>query len=136
LSPDLLSLVFGNIFLSAGGVTTRGMNDLDSASGDEIFGVVDSGVFLCIDGENLGIKLFLSAAEYDDDILGAGDLASGDGALLLPTGGVLGWGGGVPMSLLCGGGVRLELGARVNLFGEGSRLDFDLCITGPGLFDL
>ena len=123
---------------NAGGVTTRGIKDFVSANGEEIFGVVedDSGVFLCWEGENLGIKLFLSPAEYDEDILGAGDRARGEGALLLPTGGVLGWGGGVPMSLLCGGGVRLELGARVNLFGEGSRLDLDLCITGPGLFDL
>ena len=137
MSPDLLSPVLGNIFLSAGGVTTLGIRDLLSAKGDATLGVVDdSGVFRCSDGENFGIKLFLSPAEYDDDILGAGDLANGEGALLLPTGGVLGCGGGVPISLLCGGGVLLELGARVNLFGEGSRFDFDLCITGAGLVDL
>ena len=68
-------------------------------------------------------------------MLGAGDLANGEGARLLPTGGVLGCGGGVPISLLCGGGVLLELGARENLF-ECSRLDLDRCITGFGLLDL
>ena len=70
---------------------------------------------------------------------GAGDLARGEGARLLPTGGVLGWGGGVPMFRLTGGGVRLMLGSRENLFGDGSRLDLDLCITGSelaGLLDL
>ena len=70
---------------------------------------------------------------------GAGDLARGEGALLLPTGGVLGWGGGVPMFRLTGGGVRLRLGSSENLFGDGSRLDLDLCITGrelAGLLDL
>ena len=62
-SADVFSLVLGNIFLRAGGVTTRGMKDLLSARGEvglEVFGVAP-GVFLCILGENLGIRLFLSA---------------------------------------------------------------------------
>ena len=47
--------------------------------------------FLCSPGENLGIKLFLSdPAVYDEVILGAGERARGEGALLLPTGGVFG----------------------------------------------
>ena len=41
-------------------------------------------------------------------MLGAGDLARGDGARLLPGAGLFGCGGGVPMSRLCGGGVLLE----------------------------
>lgn len=87
---------------------------------------LESKVFLCSPGENFGIKLFLSPAVYEDVILGAGDLASGDGALLLPTGGVLGWGGGVPMFLLWGGGVLLKLGNNENLFGDCSKFDLDL----------
>jgi len=62
-SAEVFSLVLGNIFLRAGGVTTRGMKDLLSARGEvglEVFGVAP-GVFLCILGENLGIRLFLSA---------------------------------------------------------------------------
>lgn len=63
LSPDLPSLDFGNIFLNAGGVTTRGIMDFDSARGEDTFGELDdSGVFLWRDGENLGIKLFFSPA--------------------------------------------------------------------------
>ena len=63
-------------------------------------------------------------------MLGAGDRARGEGALLLPTGGVLGCGGGVPMLRLWGGGVLHELGSSENLLGEPSRLDLDLCIIG------
>ena len=86
--------VLGNIFLRAGGVTTRGMNDLLSARGEvglEVFGVAP-GVFLCIPGENFGIRLFLSAdvVEKELDMLGPGDLASGDGARLLPGAGLFG----------------------------------------------
>ena len=54
--------VLGNIFLRAGGVATRGIKDLDSTSGDvglEVLGVVP-GVFLCSEGENFGMRLFLS----------------------------------------------------------------------------
>ena len=64
---------------------------------------------------------------YEEVILGAGDLARGDGALLLPTGGVFGCGGGVPMFLLRGGGVLLILGNSENLFGDCSKFDLDLC---------
>ena len=62
-SADVFSGVLGNIFLRAGGVTTRGMKDLLSARGEvglEVFGVAP-GVFLCILGENFGMRLFLSA---------------------------------------------------------------------------
>ena len=62
-SADVFSPVLGNIFLRAGGVTTRGMKDLLSARGEvglEVFGVAP-GVFLCILGENFGMRLFLSA---------------------------------------------------------------------------
>ena len=83
--------MLGNIFLRAGGVTTRGMRDLFSVMGELTFGdLEESRVFLCSPGENLGMRLFLSPAVYDEDITGAGDLARGEGARLLPTGGVLG----------------------------------------------
>ena len=59
--------------------------------GLEVFGVAP-GVFLCIPGENFGIRLFLSAdvVEKELDMLGPGDLASGDGARLLPGAGLFG----------------------------------------------
>ena len=69
-------------------------------------------------------------------MLGAGDLARGEGALLLPTGGVLGCGGGVPMLRLIGGGVLLWLCSKENLLGLPSRLDLDRCMTGNMLTGL
>ena len=63
LPPVVFSGFLGNIFLSAGGVTTRGISDFDSAKGEvgleNLLGV-EVGVFLCPLGENLGMRLFLS----------------------------------------------------------------------------
>lgn len=109
-----MSSVFGYIFLNAGGVVTRGINDFDSV-GVEGDNKLDVGLepicFLTVPGLNLGIRLFLSVA-------GDCDLANGEGALLLSTEGENG----------CGGGVRqLANVLRVTL---GVKLDFDLCIKG------
>ena len=63
LSAFSTSGLLGNIFLRAGGVTSRGMSDLFSVVGEFNFGdLEESSVFLCSPGENFGIKLFLSPA--------------------------------------------------------------------------
>jgi hypothetical protein len=84
--------------------------------------------------EILGIRLFFSPLPprllYDK--FGVEERVSGDGARLLPAGGVLGCGGGVPRSRLMGGGVR-QLPPVASARREccellGSRLDLERCI--------
>jgi len=89
--------LLGNIFLKAGGVTTRGMNDLLVASvgagvglADDLPLLVESGVRRFRAGENFGMRLFFSPELLLACRLGVDDRVSGEGARLLPAGWRLG----------------------------------------------